>query len=57
MKTLVSVLVESPFYFTMPLGDRYDLVRRLLQGEKEMDLSAMQLKLDTFLNIKPGRRD
>ncbi len=56
MKALVSVLVESPFYFTMPLGDRYDLVRRLLHGEKEMDLSAMNLKLDEFLNIKnqPG---
>lgn len=52
MKALVSVLVESPFYFTMPLEDRYDLVRRLLGGEKEIDLSAMYLKLDAFLKIK-----
>ena len=29
MKTLVAVLSESPFYFTMPLRDRHGLVKRL----------------------------
>jgi hypothetical protein len=56
MKAIVSVLVESPFYFSLPLGDRYDLVRRLRDGEKGIDLSAMHLKLNQFLELKnqPG---
>ncbi len=45
MKTLVAVLSESPFYFTMSLRDRHGLVKRLaskLQGEQqELDLSVM----------------
>jgi hypothetical protein len=38
MKKIVSVLVESPFYFTMSLHDRIKLVRRLKKKEKEIDL-------------------
>ena len=52
MKTIVSVLVESPIYFNLPLEDRYGLVRRLLDGEKEIDFTAMNLKLNEFLKGK-----
>lgn len=38
MKHLVSVLSESPLYFTMPLRDRYGLVKRLQDKEQALDL-------------------
>ena len=49
MKALISVLVESPLYFTMTLKDRYRLVRRLRHGEGAINLSGFQEKVDTFL--------
>lgn len=49
MKALISVLVESPFYFTLSLRDRYTLVRRLIDNEKRIDLSGYLNKVDTFL--------
>jgi hypothetical protein len=49
MKAIISVLVESPFYFTMPLRDRYRLVRRLSDGEEAIDLSDYQEKIDNYL--------
>ncbi|MHB8068045.1 MAG: hypothetical protein ACYDIC_09105 [Desulfobaccales bacterium] len=53
MKTIVAVLVESPLYFTLSLQDRYGLVKRLLDRETSIDLSAMHLKLRAFLTVKP----
>ena len=49
MKAIVAVLVESPFYFTLPLLDRYHLVRRLRDKEKSIDLSRYQSKIIAFL--------
>jgi hypothetical protein len=49
MKAIISVLLESPFYFTLSLQDRYRLVRRLLDREVAIDLSGYQKKIDTFL--------
>ena len=49
MKALISVLVESPLYFTLSLQDRYRLVRRLSDREEAIDLSGYQKKIDTFL--------
>jgi hypothetical protein len=49
MKMIVSVLVESPFYFTMPLRDRFGLVRRLRDKEERIDLSDYQTKINRFL--------
>lgn len=49
MKAIVSVLVESPFYFTLPLQDRYGLVRRLLDKEERIDLSDYRTKINRFL--------
>ena len=49
MKAIISVLVESPFYFTLPLRDRYRLVRRLSDKEEAIDLSGYQEKVDTYL--------
>jgi hypothetical protein len=55
MKMIVSVLVESPFYFTLPLPDRFELVRRLKQKEQHIDLSDYQTKVNLFLNTgEPG---
>jgi hypothetical protein len=34
MKKIVSVLSESPLYFTMTLRDRYELVKRLQASEE-----------------------
>jgi len=51
MKTIVSVLIESPFYFTVPLRDRYGLIRRLREKEKRIDLSGYQEKVNAFLEI------
>jgi hypothetical protein len=34
MKKIVSVLSESPLYFTMTLRDRYELVKRLQANEE-----------------------
>jgi hypothetical protein len=52
MKTIISVLVESPLYFTMPLRDRYRLVRRLSGREEEEDLSGYQEKIDSYLRVE-----
>ena len=52
MKAIISVLVESPFYFTMPLRDRYRLVRRLSDREEAIDLSDYQEKIDTYLRAE-----
>jgi hypothetical protein len=49
MKKIISVLVESPLYFTMPLRDRYQLVRRLSDREEAIDLSDYQEKIETYL--------
>jgi len=49
MKAIISVLVESPFYFTLSLRDRYQLVRRLSDREGAIDLRGYQEKIDTFL--------
>lgn len=49
MKAIISVLVESPFYFTMPLRDRYRLVRRLSDREEDIDLSGYHQKIDAYL--------
>jgi hypothetical protein len=56
MKTLVAVLSESPFYFTMSLRDRHGLVKRLaskLQGEQqELDLSDYESKVSEYLKVE-----
>ena len=52
MKAIVAVLVESPLYFSLPVWDRYHLVRRLRDREKGMDLSSMHSKLNEFLQVK-----
>jgi hypothetical protein len=49
MKAIVSVLAESPFYFTMTLQDRYGLVKRLRGREQQIDLSHYQEKISLFL--------
>ena len=54
MKAIVSVLVESPFYFTLPLLDRYGLVRRLVRKEGEIDLSSYQNKVKAYLVGPPA---
>jgi hypothetical protein len=51
MKAIISVLVESPFYFTIPLRDRYRLVRRLSDKEAAFDLSGYQEKVDNYLRV------
>ena len=51
MKTIISVLVESPFYFTMPLRDRYRLVRRLNDRDEDLDLNGYQEKVDNYLRV------
>jgi hypothetical protein len=51
MKAIISVLVESPFYFTMPLRDRYRLVRWLSHREGDLDLRGYQKKIDAFLRV------
>jgi len=52
MKAIVAVLVESPLYFTLPLQDRYGLVKRLLDRETSIDLNDMHLKLRAFLKVE-----
>ncbi|RJR44821.1 MAG: hypothetical protein C4567_04100 [Deltaproteobacteria bacterium] len=49
MKMIVSILVESPFYFSMSLRDRFRLVRRLIKKEKSIDLQDYQTKISLFL--------
>lgn len=55
MKGIVSVLTESPFYFTMTLRDRYVLVKRLASrrmGEgDEFDLTKFERKVSEYLHI------
>ena len=52
MKNLVSVLTESPLYFTMTSRDRHVLIKRLEAKEQSFDLSRYQLIVHEFL--KPG---
>ncbi len=56
MKSIVAVLSESPFYFTMPLRDRHGLVKRLASkqpGEKqEIDLSSYESKVNEYLKVE-----
>ncbi len=49
MKMIVSILVESPFYFTLSLRDRSGLVKRLKKKEKSIDLRDYQTKISLFL--------
>lgn len=53
MKNIISVLSESPLYFTMTLRDRHGLVKRLAckkQGhDQEIDLTKYELKVSNFL--------
>ncbi|MEW6660103.1 MAG: hypothetical protein AB1424_15710 [Thermodesulfobacteriota bacterium] len=51
MKAIISVLVESPFYFTMSLRDRYRLVRRLSHREEDLDLRGYHKKIAIFLRV------
>jgi hypothetical protein len=55
MKSIVAVLSESPFYFTMPLRDRHGLVKRLASkqpGEpQELDLSDYESKVSEYLKV------
>ncbi len=51
MKLIISVLAESPLYFTMPLQDRYLLVKRLLDREQRIDLSHYQMMVTAFLQV------
>lgn len=51
MKMIVSVLVESPFYFTLSLRDRFGLVRRLRDKEERIDLSDYQTKINRVLKV------
>ncbi len=55
MKAIVSVLAESPFYFTMNLRDRYVLVKRLVSRQRSeepgLDLTRYELKVNEFLKI------
>ena len=56
MKTIVAVLSDSPFYFTMPLRDRYGLVKRLVSKkyghDQEIDLTTYVIKVNKYLNIE-----
>lgn len=52
MKSIVSILTESPFYFTLPLRERHELVKRLRDKEQSIDLSGYQILIATFLEIE-----
>jgi hypothetical protein len=52
MKKIVSVLAESPLYFTMSLRDRYELVKRLQGNGDRIDLTRYQLMVSEFLKIE-----
>jgi hypothetical protein len=52
MKKIVSVLSDSPLYFTMTLRDRYELVKRLQAKEAQIDLSRYQLTVGKFLKVE-----
>lgn len=56
MKSIIAVLSESPFYFTMTLQDRHKLVKRLAckkQGrEPEIDLTKYDLKVCNYLKVE-----
>jgi hypothetical protein len=51
MKSIVSILTESPFYFTLPLRERHDLVMRLRDKEQSIDLSDYQILIAAFLEV------
>lgn len=56
MKSIVAVLSESPFYFTMTVRDRHGLVKRLAskqQGQDhEIDLTTYVLKVNKYLTVE-----
>jgi hypothetical protein len=56
MKGIVAILTENPFYFTIPLQERYRLVKRLMskeQGEDQPhDLSRYERKVAQFLQAE-----
>ena len=52
MKLIISVLTESPLYFTMPLQDRYRLVKRLMDREQRIDLRQYQMMITAFLKVR-----
>jgi hypothetical protein len=49
MKSIVTVLMDSPFYFTMSLQERHRLVKRLQTRAPEIDLSLYRQKLEQLL--------
>jgi len=53
MKMIVSILVESPFYFTISLRDRFGLVRRL-KKTRRIFLSATTRRISSGPNGSPG---
>ncbi len=52
MKAIISVLAESPLYFTLPLQDRHRLVKRLLDREARIDLSGYQMLINAYLRVE-----
>ncbi len=56
MKSIISVLSESPLYFTMTLRDRHGLVKRLASKnhghDQEIDLTTYELKVSKYLKIE-----
>jgi hypothetical protein len=56
MKKIVSVLAESPLYFTMSLRDRYELVKRLRENQERVDLTRYRLLLSEFLKMEESFR-
>ena len=55
MKSIIAALSDSPFYFTMSLRDRHNLVKRLAckkQGlDQEIDLTTYDLKVSNYLKV------
>ncbi len=56
MKSIIAILSESPFYFTIPLQERYALVKLMASGsrrsDQEIDLNRYESRLDKFLQKK-----
>jgi hypothetical protein len=49
MKKIVTVLMDSPLYFTMSLQERYVLVKRLAARERDIDLTIYRQRLQRIL--------
>ncbi len=52
MKTIVPALMDSPFYFSMDLQERYALIKRLANREPEIDLQAYWRKVYEILETE-----